>query len=198
MSLILSHKIRIQPNNVQETYFKKACGCRRLAYNWAVATIPKIYAAGEKTSKYDISKRFNAIKKENYSYVFEVSKWSVQMGIFDAWESYIKFWKKTSKGHPKFKKKGKSRDSFYIGSIGIKVDKRRLKIPKLSSSIKMSQEIRFPGKLISVTIGKDDNKWYATFSIEVDKTYKYPHTCKNQAVCGIDMGLTNLMIVSDG
>ena len=160
--------------------------------------VPQVYAVGEKTSKYDISKRFNAIKKEDYPYVLEVSKWAVQMGVQDAWTAYERFWKKISKGHPKFKKKGKSRDSFYLGGDSLKVNRRKVKIPLLSSTIRMAQEIRFPGKITSVTIGKDNNKWYASFSVEVDETYKYPHTCENQAVCGIDMGLTNLMIVSDG
>ena len=35
--MILAHRIRLDPNNVQRTYFAKACGVARFAYNWALA-----------------------------------------------------------------------------------------------------------------------------------------------------------------
>ena len=35
--MILSHKIALDPNNVQETYFRKSAGTARCAYNWALA-----------------------------------------------------------------------------------------------------------------------------------------------------------------
>ena len=34
--MLRGHKIRIYPNNEQETYLKKACGTARFAYNWAL------------------------------------------------------------------------------------------------------------------------------------------------------------------
>ena len=33
----ISHKIELKPNNKAKTHFKKAFGCARLAYNWALA-----------------------------------------------------------------------------------------------------------------------------------------------------------------
>jgi len=197
VTLHLSHKIRIYPNNIQETYFNKACGCRRLAYNWTLENIKKLYEADEKPSKYGMCSLFNSIKQEQFPFVMEVTKWATQKAHYDAWDAYKRWWKKTSK-HPRYKKRGKSRESFYLGVETFKVEKKRLKIPKLSSKIKMAQEIRFPGRLLSLTIGKDSNKWYASFLVEVLATYKYPHTCENQEVCGIDLGIKSLLIVSDG
>ena len=34
--MLLGDKIRIYPNNEQETYLKKACGTARFSYNWAL------------------------------------------------------------------------------------------------------------------------------------------------------------------
>ena len=34
--MLLGHKVRIYPNNEQETYLKKACGTARFSYNWAL------------------------------------------------------------------------------------------------------------------------------------------------------------------
>ncbi len=39
--MILAHKIALEPNNVQETYFRKAAGTARFAYNWALAQWPR-------------------------------------------------------------------------------------------------------------------------------------------------------------
>ena len=36
MTAIRGHIIELKPNNKQTTYFKKACGVARLAYNWAL------------------------------------------------------------------------------------------------------------------------------------------------------------------
>ncbi len=35
--MIRGHVIELTPNNKQATYFAKACGIARLAYNWALA-----------------------------------------------------------------------------------------------------------------------------------------------------------------
>ena len=36
MITIRGHIIALDPNNTQATYFKKACGVARFAYNWAL------------------------------------------------------------------------------------------------------------------------------------------------------------------
>ena len=43
--MILAHKIALDPNNVQETYFRKAAGTARFAYNWALDQWQPQYAA---------------------------------------------------------------------------------------------------------------------------------------------------------
>ncbi|BCJ88258.1 helix-turn-helix domain-containing protein [Effusibacillus dendaii] len=35
--MLRSHKIALQPNNKQSTYFAKACGVARFAFNWGLA-----------------------------------------------------------------------------------------------------------------------------------------------------------------
>ncbi|MEF3194304.1 MAG: helix-turn-helix domain-containing protein, partial [Halothiobacillaceae bacterium] len=43
--MILAHKIALDPNNKQATYFAKAAGTARFAYNWALAEWQKQYEA---------------------------------------------------------------------------------------------------------------------------------------------------------
>lgn len=193
----LSHRIRLYPNNKQATYFRRACGVRRLAYNWALAESKRLHEQGTKTSGYDLCKRFNAIKDERYPFVRDVSKWVPQKAIYDAWDSLKRWWSKTSKA-PRFKKKGRCKESFYIGLDKFKCDGKKICIPKLGW-VKMAQEVRFPGKQMSVTISQDGDRWFAAVQVEIDESqWSYPHTCETQAVCGVDLGVHDLAVLDDG
>jgi len=52
--MIRAHKIRLEPNNLQATYFAKACGTARFAYNWALAKAKEQYEQ-DNTSKFNES-----------------------------------------------------------------------------------------------------------------------------------------------
>jgi putative transposase len=43
--MMLAHKIVLDPNDVQETYFRKAAGVARFAYHWALDQWQQQYAA---------------------------------------------------------------------------------------------------------------------------------------------------------
>lgn len=104
----ISHKIEIKPNNKQKTYFRKAFGCSRLAYNWGLSEWQRRYKAGEKVSTYDLKKSFNAIKKEQFPFVTEVTKYAVQQPFINLGKAFTKFFSDLKKGvvsYPQFKKK---------------------------------------------------------------------------------------------
>jgi putative transposase len=62
----LSHTIRLYPTETQETFFKKACGCARVAYNYGLAEYQKQRKEGNKPKINDIKKKFNIEKKTLY------------------------------------------------------------------------------------------------------------------------------------
>lgn len=194
----LSHKIRIYPNNQAKTYFAKAFGISRFAYNWGLDQCTNAYKNGEKhPSGYDLSKRLNAIKKEQYPWMYEVSKWSPQKALYNLSDAFKSFFKKKSK-YPRFKKRGVSRESFYLGVNSFKVNGNHLYIPSLGW-IRMSQELRFPYKQLSVVISRTSmNKYYASIQVQLDDFYVYSHACESQASVGIDVGVKDLVVLSDG
>jgi putative transposase len=61
--MLRSHKIALVPNNKQGTYFKKACGVARFAYNWALTEWKRQYRLGLKPSEKSLRRQLNAIKK---------------------------------------------------------------------------------------------------------------------------------------
>jgi putative transposase len=196
---MLSHKIKIYPNQKAERYLRSACGTARFAYNWALQTWIQKYQSGEKgMSGFSLVKEFNSIKDESYPWVREVSKWVPQKAIQDLGDAFKRFFKKESK-YPQFKKKGRSKDSFYLGEKGFKVSGKYLKVGLLERPIKMSNSLRFKGEIKSVTISRSVDEWFASFSIKIpEETFVYAHACESQDAVGIDLGIKTLAVCSNG
>ena len=199
--MIRAHKIRLYPNNKQVTYFKKACGCSRFAYNWGLNKWKELYGNGEKPTVNKIDKLFNVEKKERYLWTKEVTKWATQMAIKeDLKDAFNGFYKKIGK-YPKFKKRG-IKDSFRMYSDVFETKDNSIWIPKLGW-VRMAQPLRFSGKLLYGTISRKVDKWFISISVEIqDKTPVYNDNglialSENQAV-GVDLGVSNLVTLSNG
>lgn len=191
---MLAHKIELKPNNKQKTHFKKACGISHFAWNWALAKWEKDYKEGKKVSGMSLKKEFNALKKKDFPFTYEVTKYASQQPFLQLQEAYNRFFKKVSE-RPKFKKKGKSKDSFYIGGDQIKIIDKKVKIPNLGS-VNLTEKIRFEGKISSATISRTADKWFISFVIK--PIMSYHEACKSQASVGIDLGIKHLAVLSDG
>lgn len=216
--MTISHKIELIPNNKAKTHFKKAFGCARLAYNFGLAKWQEYYKAGIKKSYLDLKKEFNAIKKEKYPFVYEVSKYATQQPFLNLNEAFKKFFRDLKQGkvsYPKFKKKRLNYGSYYIGGDQVKLtnkpkiskklniqskDNIYIKVPNLGY-VKLREPLKFNGKINSITISQNADKFYVSFSIEIskeeyDKTHKLPKQT-NQGI-GIDIGLKSFVSLSNG
>ncbi|EQC2225724.1 RNA-guided endonuclease InsQ/TnpB family protein [Campylobacter jejuni] len=202
--MTISHKIELIPNNKAKTHFKKAFGCSRLAYNWGLAKWQEYYKQGIKKSHLELKKEFNAIKKEQFSFVYEVSKYATQQPFLNlnfAFQAFFRDLKKAKVSYPKFKKKRESFGSYYIGGDQVSFKKEKyLKVPNLGL-VKMREKLRFEGKINSVTISQKANKFFASFSVEINeenfhKTHKKVLNTNN--CLGIDVGLKSFISLSNG
>ena len=222
--ITISHKIELKPNNKQKTHFRKAFGCARLAYNWGLSEWQRRYKEGEKVDAYGLKKSFNAIKKEQYPFVLEVTKYATQQPFINLGKAFKKFFddlKKGSVSYPQFKKKKDNEGSFYIGGDQVKFSytnlnskafksmvhnenqkRQYLKIPNLGY-VKMTECVRFNGNVNGVVISQQGDKYFASFSVQVtEDEYKrtHPHagTHKNECKAGVDLGVKSALILSDG
>lgn len=189
----IAHKIEIKPNNKQKTYLNKCFGVSRFAYNWALAEWQKKYSAGQKTNALSLKKEFNSIKKDQYPWTKEVTKWACQQPFINLQKAFDRFFKKKS-AYPKFKKKGK-RDSFYTSCESIKVEVNYLKLPLLKSKIKMTESLRFTDEINSVVFSKRADRYFASFQMEIENPK--PVNIPNRSV-GVDIGVKSLFVTSDG
>ena len=196
----IAHKIELVPNKKQEEYFVKACGVARFSYNWALEQWNKQYQAYKqdnslpKPNEFDLRKQLNAIKKEQYTFLLEVTKCAPQQAIKNLGKAFASFFKKQN-NHPKFQKKGKN-DSFYMDNSVIEVAGKKIRIPKLGW-VKMRENIRFYGNIMSATISRTADKWFVSIQIAIEINPQ-PKAIENQEAVGVDLGVADLAILSDG
>ena len=90
-----AHVIELNPNNKQRTYFARACGCARKAYNWGVDEWPRLYALHKadpsnhpKPDEMLLRRLFNAIKRKQFPYMLEVTKCAPQQALRNLGRAY--------------------------------------------------------------------------------------------------------------
>jgi putative transposase len=191
--MIIAHKIALDPNNAQRTYFAKACGVARLAYNFGLAEWKDQYAVGGRPCEREMRRYFNSIKDERFPFVREVTKCSPQLALMNLGEAFKNFFAGRAK-FPVFKKKGKSRDSFEISNDTFDVDGPRIRIPSLGW-VRMCESLRFTGKILSATISRTADQWFASIAVELPNKSIAKH---EGPAAGIDFGCTNFATMSTG
>jgi len=101
--MILAHKTRVNPTPDQEEYFRKACGIARYTWNRCLENWNTLYAEGQKPSALLVKKEFNASKKEECPWIYDVCKSVPEYAIRDLAKAFNNFWRGNGAGHPKFK-----------------------------------------------------------------------------------------------
>ena len=192
--MIRGHKIRLYPNNKQATYFAKACGVARFAYNWALTEWNRRLEAGERTTEAELRKSLNAIKRAQYPWMFEVTKCAPQLAIKNDLSNAFKNFFEKRAGYPKYRRKG-IHDSFSLSNDHFEVEGKKVWIPLLGW-VRMAEELRFKGKLIEATVSRRADQWYISIQVEMPDV-NVNHTSESQAV-GVDVGVRSLATLSDG
>ena len=188
----LAHQIRLVPTPSQEEYFRKACGTARFAWNWALSEWKQRYEAGEKVDGLKLKKEFNARKAVEFPWTYEVSKYASQQPFLHLQAAFRRFFEKQAR-YPRFKRKG-VHDSFYIGGDQIEVSGKRIRIPRLGW-VRMREEVRFRGKVVSVTVRRIADRWFVSVHVELEEA---PARCESQASVGVDLGVNRLATLSTG
>jgi transposase len=195
--MIKAHKIRLHPTPEQANYFARAAGTARFTFNWAVAEWQKQYEAGGKPSALALRTQFNEIKREQFPWVYEVTKCAVEGAFMDVAAAFKNFFegrkagRKT--GYPKFKSKRRSRPSFYLANDKFTVGDHWIDVPKLGR-VNRAQTFRFSGKFLSARISKTAAWWFVSITVEIPDEIPW----NTHPPVGIDVGLNRLATLSDG
>lgn len=197
--MLMAHKIALDPNNVQATYFARASGTARFAYNWALAEWQRQYEAWKadnslpKPSQAALRRQLNTIKREQFPWMLEVTKNAPQMAIMQLGDAFKNFWAGRAK-YPKFRKKG-VHDRFSLTNDQFSVEGSRIRIPNLGW-VRMRESLRFSGKIMSATISRVADRWFVSITVDTDDAPK--RAAENQGVVGVDLGVSALATLSTG
>ena len=196
-----AHKIRLNPTAEQEIYFRKACGTARHAFNWGLAEVKRALAAGRTPeSALDLKKRYNALKGEQFPWVYEVTKCATEGAFVNLGRSLANFRasargerKGRRMGFPRFKSKKRGYGSCYLANDKFSVEGQTLQVPKLGS-VNMTEALRFAGRILGATISERAGWWWVSIQVEVHQTAP-EHTGHP---VGVDVGIKDLAMDSDG
>ena len=194
--MIRCHKIRLYPNKAQEEYFSKCLGIARLSYNWMLGEWAREYLAGGKPNELALRRKFNAIKREQFPFITEVSKSVPQNAMMNPGRAFQNFFKKKAR-HPQFKSKHHSDTSIRMddGSLcGLpKIISKRIQFAKMKSWVKMTESPRFSGKLMSSTLSRRAGQWFVSLVFECETPTQ---AVKTHKTCGVDLGCKDLATLS--
>jgi len=198
--MLIAHRIALDSTDKQRTYFARASGVARLAWNWALAEWRRQYAARRddpslpQPSDAALRRQLNSLKREQFPWMFDVTKCAVQEAIIDLGAGFRSFFEKRGR-YPRFKKKG-VRDSFCAANEAgtFRVDSQRIKLPVVGW-VRMREAVRFTGKLKRVTVSREADRWVASIMVETNdiKPVERPHDA-----VGVDLGVTTLATLSQG
>jgi putative transposase len=201
VKILRAYKAELRPNNAQRGMFLKCAGAARFVYNWALADRKAVYEAGGKPSMYEQKRRFNAVKAEQYSWLYEVP-YALQEKAFAnvdaAFQGFFRRVKNGEKpGYPRFKSRKRRVGSFTLrDSIHIEAD--RIKLTRIGW-IRLKERGYLPldgtCRLLSVCISERAGRWYASAQVEEEVTDPIPG---DGPVVGVDLGIKTLAVCSDG
>jgi putative transposase len=160
----------LSPTVEQQQYFVRASGVARFAYNWALAEWERQKACGKSPSECDLRRQLNAIKRERFPWMLRVTKNAPQQAIKNLGDAFSKYYAGRTR-HPKFKKKG--RDDRFRADPGperarpdaVLIRGKQVKLP-IVGWVRMREELRFAGRILSVIVSRRADGWYASFMVE--------------------------------
>ncbi|WP_058867499.1 RNA-guided endonuclease TnpB family protein [Chloracidobacterium thermophilum] len=198
--MLIAHNIALDPNNVQATYLKKACGVARFAYNWALAKWKHQYEAHKADpslpgpSEAALRRQLNAIKRKEFPWMLEVTKCAPQMAIIQLGEAFQNFFAGRA-CYPQFRRKG-VHDGFTLTNDQFRINGSRIRIPNLGW-VRMRESLRFAGKIMSATISRVANRWFVSITVDTEDLSHLPKA-ENQGAVGVDLGVSALATLSTG
>ena len=197
----IAYKFRIYPTKKQEELIQKTFGCVRFIWNYYLALRKEIYEKEKKSlSTFDCYRHLTNLKKE-LPWLCEVDLNALRSEIQALDNAYKMFYiglrngKKV--GFPKFKSKKIYKKSYTtkVGKKEIRLYDDSVHLAKLGNiKCKVSRKIK--GRILNATIIQSrSGKYFVSIHCTDVEIEPLP---KTGAVCGVDLGIKDLAITSDG
>jgi len=200
------YKYRIYPNLEQQKTISKIFGCCRFIFNRFLAERIEAYNRDGKTiSRFEQDRNLTELKKE-LIWLKEADSTALQAVIQNLEAAYQNFFRRIKNGEkagfPKFKSKRSNRKSYKTKTVGknIEVLEKSIKLPKLGLvECRVSKQVE--GWIISATVSQNPSGKYFVSVCCTDvmlSALSREAFAKTGAVTGIDVGIKDFAITSDG
>lgn len=196
--MILGHTIALDTTEAHEAHFRRACGVARYSWNWSLAKWKEMHAAGEKPSAMKIKTMWNAHRKAELPWTYEVSKCCSAQPVLDLGTAFSNFFRdlKKPKGtrrsrFPRFKSK-RDDNGFALYNDQFHLDGARVRIPKLGW-VRMHEPLRFAGKIMGARVARIGKRWCISIQVDIGEALL---PAAPDATVGIDLGISTLMHLS--
>ena len=195
--MIRGEVVRLFPTPEQEKLFKESIGYARFCYNYC-KTYDDQYVKTHNTrlGKYDLAKMLRGLKHSgDYDWMKNLSADIAKQAAYDFDQA-----KKNSKriyknaGHTSYKRKHDHKQSFYCDPYKIKIKSNKTVYLSKIGDVKMGRNLSTNKKLKNPRVIQQYGKWYLSVSFEEEPKEK---SILTEETIGIDMGLKDLMILSD-
>jgi putative transposase len=205
------YKYELKVNNKERTLLAQCAGISRFAWNWGLANRKTRYQTRTGTGRYTDAmkqhKELNRLKHTDFPWMYEVSKCVPQEALRDLDRAYQNFItnhqkrrrKQTSRyiGFPKFKKKGKCKDSFRLtGTIHLFHKVKQVQLPRLGK-LRLKEQPEFPvsAQILSATVSRTTDRWYVALTVNEDQSKPEPN---DGPLVALDKGLSVFAALSSG
>ena len=196
-----SYRFKLYPTLAQKILIEKTFGCCRFVYNYYLSMRKELYDTKKAAMNYCACSKDMTSLKETFPWLRDVDSTALQSSLKDLDAAYQNFFRRVKQkekpGYPQFKSKHDSRQSCKSKCVGgnIKVFEKAIKLPKLGNvRCRISKQVK--GRILSATVSRSPSgKYFVSLCCTDVEIAHFPST---GAVVGVDMGIKELAITSDG
>ena len=195
--MLKGYKYRIFPTEDQKDQLQRYFGVNRLVFNLGLETKTVAYASNKKSiSKYDLIKQLPELKKE-FDYIKECPSQVLQHSLINLDTAYQNFFKGRGQ-FPKFKNRYSKQSITFPQGYEISFKDSTLKLPKLKE-IAIDYHREFKGVPKRITLTKTvTGKYFVSILVDNQKEIPKKRPIKTSTSVGLDFGIKDLVITSDG
>lgn len=188
-------RYKLNPTPSQQQALGQWLGSCRYVYNLSLSYKKTLWEQNKVSiGKNEIQKELSVIAKETdwLSPVHSQVLQEVTDRVFNAYDGFFKL----GKGFPKFARKGQYQS--FTFKQGVKISPTHVQLPKFGK-VKYRNSQECSGQIKRATVRECADGWYVCLCVETDIEHLPGHgTAVNQNSIGIDVGIKNLLVTSNG
>jgi putative transposase len=188
-------KVRIYPTEAQQAHLAQAFGCVRWVWNQSLATMTATYQETGKGVTAMTMKKSIPLWKAEFDWLSECYSQCLQQSVLNLGVAFGNFFDGRSM-YPTFKKRQGKQSLQYPQNVKVLSD-FQIKFPGKLGVVEAKVHRDIEGKVKTVTVSKNpDGRYFA--SMLVDDGIECPEPSPDGNVIGIDLGLTDFAVTSEG